>query len=326
MAFDSFDIRKITDNSRADLHEVDKLICDEFGLEFSDKDYGHFYFTESEEELGAFQKSISWAGLIHVIAYYSNINYGKASNYDIEAAMTWIREYAVHFPHSAIVFTAKLVKFLKEKGFYVFVTFHRDEDRNSNEYTNSYNSHKILKNESGVFECDDEGKLLRFYPDSQNLLDEAKVREIYTFDKIYYKPCIHSLIIPEGVTALEHEFFRGGFIKNELVFPSTLTSIGSHYEDCVFANTRLSKVILPNSLEMIGCFAFGNSIIEELVYPQKMFDYPYLRQFKGTRIKHLSLPKELFGRVFEPKEKAIETLQAYDVSIDNIHYYEMKIH
>ena len=129
MAFDSFDIRLIRDNNRADLNEVDKLICEEFGLGLSDNDYGHFYFTESKEELGSFQKSISWAGLIHVIVYYSNINYGKASNYDIEAAMTWIREYAVDFPHSATVFTTKLVEFLKEKGFYIFVNYHRDEDR-----------------------------------------------------------------------------------------------------------------------------------------------------------------------------------------------------
>lgn len=291
MAFDSFDIRKITDNSRADLNEVDKLICDEFGLEFSDKDYGHFFFTESEEELGAFQKSISWAGLIHVIAYYSNINYGKASNYDIEAAMTWIREYAVHFPHSAIVFTAKLVKFLKEKGFYVFVNFHRDEDRNSNEYTNSYNSHKILKNESGVFECNDEGKLLRFYPDSQNLLDEAKVRETYTFGKSYYKPCIHSLIIPEGVTSLEHEFFRGGLVQDVIQLPSTLVSLGDKWNPGVFSDSCLPEIVIPDNVNSIGEFAFGNSRIKSLRL-SRVFESEYLRQFKGAYIGTLFLPEE----------------------------------
>ena len=117
------------------------------------------------------------------------------------------------------------------------------------------------------------------------------------------------------------EFFRQGFIENELILPSTLTSIGSHHERCVLANTHLSKVVLPDSLEMIGVFAFGNSIIEELVYPQKMLDYPYLRQFKGSRIKHLFLPKELFYSVFGQKDKARKTLQAYDATIDNIHYY-----
>lgn len=291
MAFDSFDIRKITDNSRADLNEVDKLICDEFGLEFSDKDYGHFFFTESEEELGAFQKSISWAGLIHVIAYYSNINYGKASDYDIEAAMTWIREYAVHFPHSANVFTTKLVKFLKEKGFYVFVNFHRDEDRNSNEYANTYNSYKIIKNESGLFECNDEGKLLRFYPDSQNLLDEAKVRETYTFGKSYYKPCIHSLIIPEGVTSLEHEFFRGGLVQDVIQLPSTLVSLGDKWNHGVFSDSCLPEIVIPDSVHSIGEFAFGNSRVKSLRFT-RIFECEYLRQFKGAYIETLFLPKE----------------------------------
>lgn len=290
MAFDSFDIRKITDNSRANLNEVDKLICDEFGLEFSDKDYGHFFFTESEEELGAFQKSISWAGLLHVIVYYSIINYGKVSNYDIEAAMTWIREYAVHFPHSATVFTTKLVKFLEEKGFYVFVNFHRDEDRNCNEYTNSYNSHMILKNESGVFECNDKGKLLRFYPDSQNLLDEAKVRETYTFGKSYYKPCIHSLIIPEGVTSLEHEFFRGGLVQDNVQLPNSLVSLGDKWNPCVFSDSCLPELIIPDNVNLIGEFAFGNSRIRSLRLT-RVFESEYLRQFKGAYIETLFLPE-----------------------------------
>lgn len=58
------------------------------------------------------------------------------------------------------------------------------------------------------------------------------------------------MVVPEGIKSLRDGFFRGGFIENELVFPSTLTSIGSHHEDCVIANTRYIK----------GCFAklFGD--------------------------------------------------------------------
>ena len=87
MGFDSYTIRKIDDDSRVNLNDVDKLICEEFKLEFNETDYGHFFFTESEEQLGSFQKSISWAGLLHVIAYYSEIKYGKNSVYDVDAAM-----------------------------------------------------------------------------------------------------------------------------------------------------------------------------------------------------------------------------------------------
>ena len=164
------------------------------------------------------------------------------------------------------------------------------------------------------------------YTSINNLLGVSIVHERYTLGDDCFSPCVKRMVIPERVKSLRAGFFRGGLVENELIFPATLTSIGSQHEDCVLANTRLSKVVLPNSLEMIGCFAFGNSIIEELVYSQKMFDYPYLQQFKGSKIKHLFIPKELFYSVFEQKEKAIVSLQAYDATIDNIRYYDMRSH
>lgn len=193
-------------------------------------------------------------------------------------------------------------------------------------FINNVDNSIIYRNDTGIYECDERGMLMKYYPSIDNLLSVSIVRERYTFGDDYFNPCVKRMVVPEGVKSLHAGSFRGGLVENELIFPATLKSLGSHHEDCVLANTRLSKVVLPDSLEMIGCFAFGNSIIEELVYPQKMFDYPYLRQFKGSRIKHLSLPKELFYSVFEPKEKAIKLLQAYDATIDNIHYYDMKNH
>lgn len=125
MNFDSFSIRRASDNSSVNIDKVDMMICEKFHFKFKDKDYGHFYFTETEEELGAFQKSISWVGLVHTIVFYSNINYGKSSSYDIEAAMTWIKEYAIDFPHSAVVFTSELVEFLRQEVMYIFVNLRR---------------------------------------------------------------------------------------------------------------------------------------------------------------------------------------------------------
>ena len=97
--------------------------------------------------------------------------------------MAWVKEHAIDFPHSAIVFTSKLATFLKQRGMYVFVNFHRNEDRNEHEYVNTYNSYKILRNESGMFECDNDGKLLKFYPDPQNLLDKTRERERRTLSE-----------------------------------------------------------------------------------------------------------------------------------------------
>ena len=190
-------------------------------------------------------------------------------------------------------------------------------EKDNDVFINQVNNSVVYRNETGLYECDEQGMLMKYYPSIDNLLGESVVREHYTFGDEYYNPCVKRMVIPEGVKSLRDEFFRGGLVENELILPSTLTSI----EYCVLANTHLSKVILPDSLEMIGGFAFGNSIIEELVYPRKIFDYPYLRQFKGSRIKHLFLPKELFFSVFGQKDKARKTLQAYDAAIDNIHYY-----
>ena len=194
-------------------------------------------------------------------------------------------------------------------------------EKDNDVFFNQKNNSVVYRNETGLYECNEHGMLMKYYPSIDNLLSEHIVRERYTFRDSYYSPCVKKMIIPEGVKSLRDEFFRGGLVENELILPSTLTSIGSHHKGCVLANTHLSKVVLPDSLEMIGVFAFGNSIIEELVYPQKMLDYPYLRQFKGSRIKHLFLPKELFYSVFGQKDKARKTLQAYDATIDNIHYY-----
>ena len=195
-------------------------------------------------------------------------------------------------------------------------------EKDKDVFINQVNNSVVYRNETGLYECDEQGMIMKYYPSIDNLLGESVVREHYTFGDEYYSPCVKRMVIPEGVKSLRDEFFRGGLVENELILPSTLTSI----EYCVLANTHLSKVILPDSLEMIGGFAFGNSIIEELVYPRKIFDYPYLRQFKGSRIKHLFLPKELFYSVFGQKDKARKTLQAYDATIDNMHYYDMKIH
>lgn len=203
----------------------------------------------------------------------------------------------------------------------IYYSQNTPKEKDNDVFINQVNNSVVYRNETGLYECNEHGMLMKYYPSVDNLLSEPVVREHYTFGDEYYSPCVKRMVIPEGVKSLRDEFFRGGLVENELILPSTLTSIGSHHDGCVLANTHLSKVVLPDSLEMIGTFAFGNSIIEELVYPQKMLDYPYLRQFKGSRIKHLFLPKDLFCSVFGQKDKARKTLQAYDAGIDNIHYY-----
>ncbi len=302
MAFSSFSIRRISDNTDVPLEEVDTIVRKELSLKDNEKDkpYGHFYFTETEEELGWFQKSISWAGLVHTIVYYSDINYGKSTVYDIEAAMAWISIHAIHFPHSAIVFASKLMKALKQSGYYVFVDFYRDDRGNPDEFVCSYNGYKIYRSESGLFECDNQGKLLKFFPDSENIMEETKVKEIYRLGgetlKDYYRPCVHTLIIPEGVTSFRSGFFRGGLVNDIIRFPSTLKQIGSDYEDCVFAESFLPEVFIPRTVNTIGKFAFGKSHVKKLILEDDIH-YIYSRQFKESVIEKLVIPSTKTGGI-----------------------------
>lgn len=312
MAFDSFSIRHKSDNKRVNVDELDKLVCEEFHFDFSEKDYGHFFFTESEEELGSFQESISWAGLLHTIVYYSNINYGKASIYDIEAAMAWVKEHAVHFPHSTIVFTTKLMKFIESKGLYVFVNFHRDENRNRDEYYCSYNSYTIFRNESGAFECDDDGTLMQFYPDINNLLDEPEIRYRNIYGKVHFKPSVHSLIIPEGVTCIGEDFFRCGLVKDVIVFPKSLKAIGY----CAFADSSLPDVVISNNVSKIGDFAFGNSIIHSVRLTIHLDSSDSHRQFQDAKIGTLYVPKE-----WMKQNRSLSTGYVYLDYSENIEFF-----
>ena len=166
-------------------------------------------------------------------------------------------------------------------------------------FINPANDHQVLRSESGLFECDPEGKLIRFFPDPRNLLDKVVLREEYTYGKSYYRPCVHTLIIPEGVTAFTREFFRCGYVENEIRFPNTLVSLGSEADDCVFANTHLPDVAIPESVEMIGTFAFGDSTMDSVRFTG-LFQCKYLRQFKDACIGTVYLPGE-FRRQWEQK-------------------------
>ena len=147
--------------------------------------------------------------------------------------------------------------------------------------------HKTYQNESGCFTCDQEGSLLSFEPTPGNRLHEPIVREVYTYGPSYYKMAVRSLIIPEGVVAIKGDFFRYGYVQERLSFPTTLRRIG---DNCAFANCSLPDVVIPSGVNMIGCFAFGNSKIKSLCLT-RVFECEYLRQFKGAKIDKLILPK-----------------------------------
>lgn len=321
----TFDIRLCKTNKSVDFNELDKLICERFELcfgnknHFGEEDYGHFLFHEGEMH----QKSISWVGLIHTIVYYSDIDYGERRKSELLGALAYTIMHCIHFPMRMIEVLSRLLDYIYDDlQMVVYVTVRPDKYDPIYLYKNIYTHKKILKNETGLFECDDNGKLLEYYPSPSVLIDKATIRERYTYGDSYYKPCVHELIVPEGVVSFKDGFFRGGLIEGTLSFPSTVQTIGTDFDCCVFANTKIGKVILPDSMESFGDFAFGNAQIDELVYPNKLIDTTYRRQFKEATINTMLLPISIYTLKENMKSRNFEELfNPYDCRIRNIQIY-----
>lgn len=312
MNFSTFEIRHLSTKECVDYEELDKLICEKFDLKFSNEDYGHFPFFEGEMH----QESISWAGLIHEIVYWSDIDYGTRRKSEVLGALVYVIKHTVHFPMRMIDILSRLLDFIyDEQNMYLYVTVHPDKHDPSYLYKNIYAHRMILKNETGLFECNEDGKLLSYYPSIQVVMDKTEMREHYTYGESYYKPSIHSLIIPEGITSFSCEFFRGGYIAGTLELPSTLKTIGSERDYCVFADTFIGRVVLPDSIESIGEFAFGNSTIEEFIYPNKIIEFEYARQFKGAKFNRLLLPQIVFDSLQTQGRRTEFLFNPYDIEI-----------
>jgi hypothetical protein len=107
-----------------------------------------------------------------------------------------------------------------------------------------------------------------------------------------YNVIVKTLIVPSGVKGFASNFCRGLIVQDIFTLSDTVESIGDDAgNSCVFANTSLPEVVIPETVEMIGDFAFGNSNIKELVINAKTSS-PYLRQFKGSTIGKVYLPYE----------------------------------
>lgn len=288
MAFRHFSIHRISNNTVVEENEIDRQVCEKFKLNYSNEDYGHFFFAESEAK-DFHQKSISWVGLLDWIVYHALTLTGscRRSNLEIEAALAWTRQY-VGMPESTVRFLSDLLEFFKEQGYYVYVYGH-SVDKEDDYFHNLYREEVIFENESGLFLCGNSGNLKRFFPATENLLAKPLMKECFSND--FFNPCVHSLIIPEGVSSLERDFFSRGVVKDQVLFPNTLVSLGDKWNPSVFSNSYLPDIVIPENVSFIGEFAFGNSTIKSVRFTN-IFECEYLRQFKGTNIGTLYLPKE----------------------------------
>lgn len=143
-----------------------------------------------------------------------------------------------------------------------------------------------LRSESGSFVIDGKGIVQRFEPSSANpfIEEETTIKANYTYGT--YKS-IRTFIVPKGVKGFVTDFMRATRVVERFQLPEGLTCIG---ENC-FVNCVLPKVVIPQSLQHLGLFAFGHSQIDVLQLPATLCS-PYGRQFKDSHIGVLRLPKE----------------------------------
>ncbi len=84
-------------------------------------------------------------------------------------------------------------------------------------------------------------------------------------------------VIPEGVTTIEPNLFRGSYIS-KIVLPRSLKKIGhGAFESC----KNLKEIVLPDGIDYIGHHAFAFSGIEKLDIPDSA-DYIGINAFAHT--------------------------------------------
>ena len=154
-----------------------------------------------------------------------------------------------------------------------------------------------IESVSGVFYLND-GIVTDFTPSSDNPFIEDIIEEPQAYNGYVTKKSIRHLIVPNGVRGFIDDFFRDMTITERLELPDGLLYIGNSYHDndshgCVFAKFSIPAVNIPDTVIEIGEFAWGGSQIGLLKIPVSIHPQTrYLRQFKGTHIQTLCLPKE----------------------------------
>lgn len=138
-----------------------------------------------------------------------------------------------------------------------------------------------LYSESGTFYVDKLGVLQDFCCSPENNAgncDPCETKKLYT------------LHIPEGVTVLKEDAFRGYTVLYKMTLPDSLLLMGTGH-GCVLSDCRLPDVVIPGKLKILGTFAFGHSDMRSLRIPKELKS-EYARQFKHSSIGTLYLPEE----------------------------------
>lgn len=162
-----------------------------------------------------------------------------------------------------------------------------------------------LCNESGTFNVDKLGVLQSFCCSPDNNADSCSERDT---KKLY------TLHIPEGVTVLKEEAFRGYTVLYKMTLPDSLLLMGTG-DGCVLADCKLPNVVIPKTLRILGDYAFGHSSLRSLRLPENAH-WEYARQFKSGGIGTLYLSKKC--SVHSDGPGYLQSLWVNDVDIGEI--------
>lgn len=148
-----------------------------------------------------------------------------------------------------------------------------------------YTSDMYIWTQSGKFVCKF-GTLICFEPSPDNIVLKENGMLV-----------LKHLIIPadeKDVRYIADGLFNNIEVKEKLSLPWSLVGIGQKLGvgilSGVFNRCVLPKVCIPENVELLGGYVFGNSRIGTLKIYRKSLRSEYGRQFKGAKIENLYIP------------------------------------
>ena len=148
-----------------------------------------------------------------------------------------------------------------------------------------YTSDMYIWTQSGKFVCKF-GTLICFEPSPDNIVSKENGMLV-----------LKHLVIPadeKDVRYIADGLFNNIEVKEKLSLPWSLVGIGQKLDvgilSGVFNRCVLPKVCIPENVELLGGYVFGNSRIGTLKIYRKSLRSEYGRQFKGAKIENLYIP------------------------------------
>ena len=114
---------------------------------------------------------------------------------------------------------------------------------------------------------------------------KGKMKDYTVSSQPWHNYDIESVVIEEGCTYIGKSAFAGFFRLGTIQLPSSILEIG----DEAFAETTITKVSIPDNVEIIGSGAFLNCSYLQRVYLSKKLKIIGDGAFAGCAIKHQNL-------------------------------------